>query len=396
MLPSYPELVRTVRCLQEKLSAVVGGDYTAGDGLDLNIAEFSVDSTVARKTLTLSQFAATTSLELKTLLSDETGSGQAVFATSPTLVTPRVQYIFGTSAWPVIETEAPVSAVNWAKITSAITGGTVTISAFSVTDTNVSLTLAGQGTGPTILNPSGVGSVLIGTSTDTGENVQVSVGVNKLFTISDGFNNGIPTTSAVIGISRSSDGVPGIMSIGVDGNNSILSSRSDNYWYSNGVKAMTLTESRNLLIGTAVDTGEKLQIAGNGLFTGKVTAQQFRSFDDTKAVLANATEDLFQIGTYGGSQVCGEMSVYSYNGAYVTLAKYSIAIWAGGLDSPDPADGIALISTNHSSASGAPFTIQSTTTGGDTVVSITDTGGTDTFIYYSFTATKQVGTLTIL
>ena len=38
----------------------------------------------------LSQFAATTSLQLKGVLSDETGSGAAVFATSPTLVTPAL------------------------------------------------------------------------------------------------------------------------------------------------------------------------------------------------------------------------------------------------------------------------------------------------------------------
>jgi len=39
---------------------------------------------------TLAQHAATTSLELKTLISDETGSGSLVFATSPTLVTPAL------------------------------------------------------------------------------------------------------------------------------------------------------------------------------------------------------------------------------------------------------------------------------------------------------------------
>lgn len=43
----------------------------------------------------LSQFAATTSLQLKTILTDETGSGSAVFGTgptisSPTLVTPEL------------------------------------------------------------------------------------------------------------------------------------------------------------------------------------------------------------------------------------------------------------------------------------------------------------------
>jgi hypothetical protein len=38
----------------------------------------------------LSQFAATTSLQLKNVISDETGSGALVFATSPTLVTPAL------------------------------------------------------------------------------------------------------------------------------------------------------------------------------------------------------------------------------------------------------------------------------------------------------------------
>jgi hypothetical protein len=39
---------------------------------------------------TLAQFAATTSLQLKGVISDETGSGALVFATSPTLVTPAL------------------------------------------------------------------------------------------------------------------------------------------------------------------------------------------------------------------------------------------------------------------------------------------------------------------
>jgi hypothetical protein len=46
---------------------------------------------------TLAQHAATTSLELKTLISDETGSGSLVFATSPTLVTPVLGVATATS-----------------------------------------------------------------------------------------------------------------------------------------------------------------------------------------------------------------------------------------------------------------------------------------------------------
>lgn len=57
-------------------------------GTAASTVAFGTGGTVAYQGGTLSQFAATTSLELKTLLSDETGSGSAVFATSPTLVTP--------------------------------------------------------------------------------------------------------------------------------------------------------------------------------------------------------------------------------------------------------------------------------------------------------------------
>lgn len=57
----------------------------------------TMDATIATKgvgdaltTNPLSQFAATTSLQLKNTISDETGSGALVFATSPTLVTPAL------------------------------------------------------------------------------------------------------------------------------------------------------------------------------------------------------------------------------------------------------------------------------------------------------------------
>jgi len=65
----------------------------------------------------LSQFAATTSLQLKNTISDETGSGALVFATSPTLVTP----LLGT----------PTSGVmtNVTGTASGLTAGNVTTNA---------------------------------------------------------------------------------------------------------------------------------------------------------------------------------------------------------------------------------------------------------------------------
>jgi hypothetical protein len=59
-------------------------------GTDSSSVAFGAGGTVAYQGGTLAQFAATTSLQLKTLISDETGSGALVFATSPTLVTPAL------------------------------------------------------------------------------------------------------------------------------------------------------------------------------------------------------------------------------------------------------------------------------------------------------------------
>lgn len=61
----------------------------------------------------LSQFAATTSAQLAGVLSDETGSGSAVFATSPTLVTPTLGVATATS-------------VNKVALTAPATGATIT------------------------------------------------------------------------------------------------------------------------------------------------------------------------------------------------------------------------------------------------------------------------------
>lgn len=76
----------------------------------------------------LSQFAATTSLQLKTLLTDETGSGSAVFGTSPTissptLVTPEIGAAKSVSL-PVYADEAAavIGALATGKLYQTVTG----------------------------------------------------------------------------------------------------------------------------------------------------------------------------------------------------------------------------------------------------------------------------------
>jgi hypothetical protein len=57
-------------------------------GTDTSSVAFGTGGTVAYQGGTLAQFASTTSLQLKTLISDETGSGALVFADTPTLIAP--------------------------------------------------------------------------------------------------------------------------------------------------------------------------------------------------------------------------------------------------------------------------------------------------------------------
>jgi len=84
------------------------------DGLEFATLAGGGDALVANP---LSQFAATTSLQLKGVITDETGSGALVFATSPTLVTPAL----GTPASGVL--------TNCTGTASGLTAGNVTTNA---------------------------------------------------------------------------------------------------------------------------------------------------------------------------------------------------------------------------------------------------------------------------
>jgi hypothetical protein len=92
--------------------------------------------TLALSTEKLSQFASTTSAELAGVLSDETGSGSAVFSTSPTLTTPDLGVASATSINKVILT-APATTATLTlannTTTSVTGGGTIGLGGFNLT-----------------------------------------------------------------------------------------------------------------------------------------------------------------------------------------------------------------------------------------------------------------------
>lgn len=99
----------------------------------------------ALTTQPLSQFAATTSLQLKNTISDETGSGLLVFATSPTLTT------------PILGTPTSGTLTNCTLPVGGVTGLGTGVSTFLATPSSANLAAA-------LTDETGSGSAVFGTA----------------------------------------------------------------------------------------------------------------------------------------------------------------------------------------------------------------------------------------
>jgi hypothetical protein len=116
---------------------------------------------------TLAEHAATTSLELKTLISDETGSGSLVFATSPTLVTP----VLGTPASGTLTNTTGFPAANLAGLGTGVATFLATPSSTNLRGALTDETGTGAavfGTSPTIATPTITSPTITGTGAIAG------------------------------------------------------------------------------------------------------------------------------------------------------------------------------------------------------------------------------------
>lgn len=150
-VPTAPTAAPATNTTQIATTAFVlanaGGSYTAGTGLSLAGSAFSIDATVALKSLTLAQFAATTSAQLAALITNETGTNLLVFNTNPILDGPRIiSGILDSNSVRVLDFAQVASAVSWVQITNASAGNAPVISPEGAA-TNIDLSFLGKGTG---------------------------------------------------------------------------------------------------------------------------------------------------------------------------------------------------------------------------------------------------------
>lgn len=121
-------------------------------GTDASSVAFGAGGTVAYVANNLSVFAATTSAQLLGVISDETGSGLLVFATTPTLTTP----VLGV---------ATATTINKVTLTAPATTATLTILEGKTLTANNTLVLAG--TDATTITFQGTDTYVGRTTTDT-------------------------------------------------------------------------------------------------------------------------------------------------------------------------------------------------------------------------------------
>lgn len=207
-------------------------------------------NTKAATSGTLAQFAATTSLELKGVISDETGSGSLVFATSPTLVTP----VLGA---------ATATSINGNTITTGT--GTLTLSTFTLTVSGTA-SISGTHTGTS----SGTNT---GDQTTVSGNAGTATALQNARTIGgisfDGTANIVPQT--IQSVNEATDTTCFPLFISASGSQSLQPLNNAGFIYNSNTNALTATTFIGALTGNASTVTTNANLTGAITSTGNAT-----------------------------------------------------------------------------------------------------------------------------
>jgi hypothetical protein len=241
-------------------------------GTDSSSVAFGAGGTVVYTSNKLSVHASTTSSELAGIISDETGSGSLVFATSPTLVTPTLGVATATS-------------INKMAITAPATGSTLAVADGKTFTVNNTITIAGTDS-TTITLPSTTGTVALNNQTHY-----------------------IGTTSIAINRASASQSLTGITSI--DGSAATLTTARAIYGNNfDGSAALT-----QIIASTYGGTGN-----GFTKFSGATTSEKTYTLPDATCTIltSNAAVTAAQGGTGIASYTIGDIL---YASGTTTLSK---------------------------------------------------------------------------
>jgi hypothetical protein len=268
---------------------------------------------------TLAQFAATTSLQLAGVISDETGTGALVFATSPSLTTPAIGAATGTSlALTGGGLTTRPAATQDAVVVSGRAGGT---GSFAVTIIPTTLTASRTLTAPnvsgTIVTTGDTGTVTStmiadGTIVDADVNASAAIAHSKLAAINSaqvllGNASNVPTATTVTGdVTISNTGVTSI-------SNGVIVDSDISATAEIAVSKLADGASRQLLQTDAAGTGVEwtdnvdvpgtLDVTGNAVFDARVTVngiditESARDIEESRLIRRNATVSIGTPGT---------------------------------------------------------------------------------------------------
>jgi hypothetical protein len=258
-------------------------------GTDSSSVAFGTGGTVAYVADKLSVFAATTSAELAGVISDETGSGTLVFATSPTLVTPTLGAALATSV--------------------TATSGNMTVNAASG-DNSVNLV------------PTGTGTVDVANKriTSVAEPTQSTDAATKSYV--DAVKTGLDVKDSVIVTTTAN--LAGTYSNGTSGVGATLTN--------SGTQAAITIDGRVLVVGERVLVKDQTTGLQNGFYKVTTVGTVSENWVLTRTVDADEDSEItpgaftfVEEGTVGGNNgyVCTNVGAITVGTTAITFVQFS-------------------------------------------------------------------------